>query len=499
MIVLYEGMTYDECRDIFGNLIEELLDRQFFVKRGEAFILRFVGLVVRTVQGKAYKIYCLPKYLRNRYQGELTESQKMHISELMGQILRVVELTPHSHDFLADAVYDENKYQKDKKKISFYDLAKWIVKDYCENGIYFFKQKTYTSQNKGHISWGKTIAKKIPIISRKDTVYTDLISAYSEKKYDNEISDIQRCVVAEAIEKLTELGEAVDVEIPDYDKSLRGLLKKYVSVIQKYQRIVFTNRDISLLRALEAWCDNETYYYLMPCRGTVSFELVWEDVIREVYGHRELTGKVGFGAPLYHLIWQKKPYEREGDSIPDALNFWAEDGKIRFLVLDGKYYLGNIDIKKNKIKDFPGYKDVAKQIDYYDTLVKVYGLDVNTGCNVFVMPYWEYQIENDKDGKSDDGAMRYIGYVEKPGAKDPIRSIIKKLSAERSDENAAESGEAGQNTTESNTETDSREANIVHLIQIHPEALYKLFFEKHNREESAKEMYNFVKKSHTEC
>jgi hypothetical protein len=285
------------------------------------------------------------------------------------------------------------------------------------------------------------------------------------------LSDIHRCAVKEAMDDLSD--DTATIVEPLYREEMLGHLKQYVSVIRNYQRFGFTERDIMLLRYLEAWCLYESNYYLKPI-GTVSFELVWEDVLRGVFGHEKLSGKVGFGSPVYHI--RKKnddgksygEYVINGDSIPDVMNFWMnETEEFRFILIDGKYYLGQVE--NNDIYGVPGYKDVAKQIDYFNTLQTVYGLNADCGKNVFILPEWNglCNVDFEKDGDNNKSIIRYVGYVEKPKINDVINDVIKDVI--KDDEGVKDEILKNQNKENNNTK------DKVHLIQVKPDELYQIF------------------------
>ncbi|SER13158.1 LlaJI restriction endonuclease [Lachnospiraceae bacterium NE2001] len=468
-IYLFEKERWDECKvrierssdssEISTEIYNCFLKHDFFRVRKGVSYLRFVGIYHYHDEDNDVDIYCLPKYMNT---GEEVDYERCSCE--MKKILRVIEETDHCRDFLHEyADFNPYRYKKEKNKISQINLAEWIVRDYCNDGLFYLKSTEHSGRRKGYVNWPRTVQKKTPIIIGKDVLYPDMIFSYKNKDYDGELTQIHRCVVAKSIELLRGLDDALDVVIPEYDVALANNLFKSTSVVRRYQKSVFTNRDIALLRALEAWCDSSNYYELPY--GTVSFELVWEDVLRVVFGHKDLDGKVGFGAPIY--CFHDKNYTLDGDSIPDGFNFWKEKDEFRFIVIDGKYYLGTVNQKKVIVEDLPGYKDIAKQLDYMFTLLDVYGLDESEGKNVFVLPWWNIMEDDMKEFVLKEFSLdaRYVGYARKPDREGKIMDIIQEV--------------RGKNSDYDKTKTIIKsEKSIIHLVQIKPDSLFECFFSK---------------------
>ena len=456
------------AKEVIGNVRDYMKANGFLRENGGS--VRFVGSF--TVHTGNYKIaICsFPKYLR--------EKPIDNPEAVMKKVRIVIEKTGHLFDYeLSDAEFNPYYHNRKGCRVSRYDLAEWLVEDYRQHGIFSVREKRYTKDRRGRIAWNRTILKTIPLIDGDTVAYTSPISRYVSKNENTLLSDIHRCAVKEAIEYLG--GEASGIQEPLFKEELLGHLQEYSSAIKSVQRTVFLERDILLLRYLEAWCLYESSYYLKPI-GTVSFELVWEDVLRAVFGHKALGGKVGFGAPRY--VIGGKTYVLDGDSIPDGMNFWKKENEIRFIVIDGKYYLGKIT--GEKVKELPGYKDVAKQIDYFETLVRVYGLKRENGRNFFVLPRWGNLVSGvhgDFEELMASISVRYVGYACKPPQMDPLQGIIAALS------------EPGGNV--GRTDGTEEETDRVYIIQVDPDHLYDAFINGvSDTTESAGKLFDYIDK-----
>lgn len=450
---------------------ESMLSSGLF--RGDTGALHFVGTLNGADGDTRYSIQVFPKYM------DTGDGEQLPGTEQMRLLQKVIQKSGHFNDYENTAKFDTQRYNQDRKRVGRDELAEWLMNDYIGNGAFAIREKHTTRLPRGSIRWNRTILKTTPAIDGDDSVYLSPIRSYVRRNDQLLLSDIHRCAVHEAIEYL---GAAeAGVQEPVYRAEYLGRLREYVPLIRSFQRVVFTQRDITLLRCLETWCLEESRYYRMPI-GTVSFELVWEDVLRSVFGHRGLDQKVGFGAPQYNILG--RPYALNGDSIPDGLNFWTdkESGELRFLILDGKYYLGRVRDSAT-VTNLPGYKDVAKQIDYFETLRSIYGLNPGCGKNVFILPWWNIP---GAEGIKDQAAaplcggrleVRYIGYAVKPKAVDPIKGILKNLGHDLPAGAASESG-------------------TVHLIQIDPDSLYRVYLSNDAvQEKAASELWNYIQDS----
>lgn len=106
----------------------------------------------------------------------------------------------------------------------------------------------------------------------------------------------------------------------------------------------------------------------------------------------------------------------------------------------------------------PGYKDIAKQIDYFETLQSVYLLESCNGINVFILPWWNMNAAM-AEVKGDvlcDMKIRHLGFARKPGQESTICSVLDSLGSEPKSE-------------------ESKLTEVVHLVQIEPDSLYHRF------------------------
>ena len=119
-------------------------------------------------------------------------------------------------------------------------------------------------------------------------------------------------------------------------------------------------------------------------------------------------GDFTFDKPEYHLIDDNENdriYTLNSNGIPDII--YINETERKFILLDAKYYLGRI--RNDEIAEMPMYKDISKQMYYFDTLCS-YGLEAGGSINAFVFP--KHRLCNEIEWIPDDkNWYKYIGYV----------------------------------------------------------------------------------------
>lgn len=458
-IIIYEG---SDIKSLCSAVSEQLpdgystddlikrFDPSFFsFKSGEPKALRFVGSFSIEYDNCIFDIYCFPKYMAERSAVDISEMQP---------IIKAIELaglTPITPD---NAKFDPSEKNTYTSRMLQTELAQWIVNDYLQNGIINIKSRQISLKQRGFTNWGKTVSKLIPVTDGENFVYPHQYHTYYETDNELLISKLHSCAVAEALNVLKASGNRT-IPAPEHDHSLLGKLSEYSPFIQKMLSRLYEDRQIHTLRAMLAWCSLYSIFYKQPI-GTVSFELVWERCLRIVFDNvsERIEGDFVFENPVYHI--DNNDYTlNHSQGIPDIVNI-NNDTK-EFMLLDAKYYLGKIDKKSNTISSVPMYKDISKQMYYFDMLCD-YGLAPEKGVNAFVMPV--HGLYGNEVRLKDGEWFRYIGYVDYSDDKNNV--LIKKF------------GLSKQSKKNKNKEH-------IMLIQIDPQYLFRLAASK-NPDENRK-------------
>lgn len=415
-VKLFEG---DKINDIANAIIEEILplfdksleaassaassilnkfDPSFFKYRsGEPKTLRFVGTFTLGHDKCLLNFYCFPKYMKQHSSADVSDMY------LIIKAIERVGLTPICPEI---SVFNAAKPNTRKSQMLRTELAQWIVKDYLRSGIINIKTKQTSLKQRGNTNWTKTVSRIIPVTDGESFIYPQRYNTYYNPDSELLVSKLHRAAVAEALRLLHSIGAHKEIAVPDHDAAILGRLSNYSGFLQKMLNRVYEDRQVHTLRAVLAWCTNYSRFYDQPV-GTASFELVWERCLRMVFDNvseNRIKGDFSFENPVYHI--DNKPYKlKNSRGIPDIINIERDNKK--FMLLDAKYYLGSI--KDDEITDVPMYKDISKQLYYYDMLCS-YGLSEENGVNAFVMPVHSY---NGEEVRLDDGKwFRYVGYVD---------------------------------------------------------------------------------------
>ncbi|MFR7905160.1 MAG: LlaJI family restriction endonuclease [Coprococcus eutactus] len=490
------NMDDTATEDSVEECIKKMLEYGLFVmnnQKKEHSRFRFVGGFDIALGENTITCYSFPKYFRN---ADVTRIN----TDAMSLIMKVIAKTGKIYDYDLESVrFTGCGYSERARRVDVLKLARWIVNDYCTNGIFTMRSRRTVRERKGTVKWTRTVTSIIPVIDGNSVVYPETYRSIAFRDDSDLISEIHRTAVKEAIKILKKFGEKNSVFEPETKLQLEGKLAKYIGVIRKHQNNVFYDRDVRLMRALEAWADGCSHYYDKPV-GTVSFELVWEKCVHRVFGN--VSDSFSFGSPEYILGKKNRHYQVDNDSIPDVINIFRDGNAIKFVLLDAKYYLGSLEKDKRYsrsslkkecggwILDVPGYKDIAKQVDYYRTLKDEYGIP--EGINAFVLPWYDMpgyeDISSDseyKEREHDSYTYRWIGYASKGSVEkdDEICKIIQRLSSKNTDIKLP---------VEKDMKDDNKERRV-QLIQIWPEWLYKrVLCEKKLTHEELVEFYEFL-------
>lgn len=366
----------------------------------------------------------LPKY----YMGcipDIDEKEKSLILDHMGLICRLIEKIRLDSNYVG---YRFNSYENSAEtNVNKLELARFLLNDYLENGIYGFYQNNYVTDGSGLNDWNRTVEKGIPIINGDTIVYDPVIARKSEYNQNDIVSKIHVAVLKEALaiwvwddyqyveikEQLTDWDYGVDFDF-------------FLSVLYTRLNATFVERDKNLLKGLIAWCrltaNNEKYFI-----GSTSFEHIWEYTINSVFGN--ISNKKS-GVPYYYKFDRTKyiPYASRGDSIPDSIRIEDDNCEKYFHIIDAKYYVWKENERELIIEAAPANSDISKQIGYYYYLKALYNAPDRIFTNSFFVPNKSI-IEADK-------LLYYWGVTQQNSDRNPeilkiISDIPNKVSLEK--------------------------------------------------------------------
>lgn len=299
---------------------------------------------------------------------------------------------------IADKIFNQYEHKK-ASKVNKYQLAKFLLQDYLENGLYGQYKQTTNTYGEGTQDWLRTMENITPIIDGTNVFYDEGIYKKWELEQNGEVSKIHAKTLKEAL-ALNIDDKYSKIVLPDtlVDNSLINAKQ----ILDKTLIVTFVERDISLIKALIAWngltVNNENLFI-----GSCAFDRVWELAIDKVFGN---VMEKKSGLPIYKLknedgIW--KDFIAAGEMIPDTLRIFCKDNIDYFCIFDAKYYSPNLKLNELIIEGAPSSADIAKQIGYYHYFSKMYGNDKTLFFNSFLLP---------QKTVCEEELIQYVGYAQ---------------------------------------------------------------------------------------
>lgn len=370
-----------------------------YYERPEFFKSEALQLVGIYTMNNGISVYSFPKYM----DVNLNNIEQNDIDKLI-LVSKVIEKARPKDSLRYE--FDTSKYYPTKKYIDTVSLAKAIIIDYCQNGIYEESQVHIGKFGKGKTLWGNTVKKNRPFISDDAPVY-NTVNKRAVFAKSSILTELHKKIVRQCYDAVKKFDLVRDVKLPECTLHFDDDLSKYEGYILSQLSNVFMQREIELFKMLAAWCaEKSKNYRLIGC--TTSFELVWESVNDAVWGNTNKQKNIST-PPVYHL--KGKDYIGKGDAQPDTVRTVKNDKHI--FVLDSKYYIlnGPID-EKNEIRGYPTNSDIVKQIAYLREIKRYIqccaGDDVKINYhNMFLLPeYKKYEMTD-----NDNSLFKKIGYV----------------------------------------------------------------------------------------
>lgn len=264
----------------------------------------------------------------------------------------------------------------DDEYISNLALAKNIIEDYINYGIYFRESTKYELNNNGATDWDETINRTSSFVVNGTPLYFDNYSINYFDETDNLISKIHEWVLKWSIDKYSDL---LGYNVLEYNKNIElNISKEYLlSLIEREIDESFSDREIYLLKNIYN-IFKRTYRAdtnIFSLYGTGYFNLVWEEILSKTFkNERELY------LPLIPKpVWYDNNNKFDKNTLkPDILINKSD----KFYIIDAKYY--NIKFEDDYLAGNPGVEDVNKQF-LYEKALKPY-VDCSDIVNVFAFP-----------------------------------------------------------------------------------------------------------------
>lgn len=251
-----------------------------------------------------------------------------------------------------------------------------VIRHFLQTGRYYVETEShYKTDNKGKISWSRTIRDQKSFIQKNGSmIFTNMTVRSITPNANKCITQIHRYCVYEAFDKLGFLYVPYMPENPgphpSIKESLYVLAEKIASTYNDMEQELFTAmRDILLY--IDKHSDENFYFF-----GTNKFDNIWERMIDKAFGIE--NKEEYFPRTRWFLDCginkKKKPLQ------PDSIMIYKD----KYYVLDAKYYRYGWTGDPNHL---PNGTDINKQITYGEYIEKTKGIPNQRLFNAFIMPY----------------------------------------------------------------------------------------------------------------
>ena len=250
----------------------------------------------------------------------------------------------------------------------------WLIQDFIENGVYYDREKLYSSDGKGRIDWKRTM-RYVPIISNGNFVYDKIITSKMLPTNDFISQIYSICVMISQ----NSIGWLWGYNIHNNVQQQKPLLemisyvkKKSVETFDDVKRLRFRHmlnvlQNINSENALSTRFTYgiENYYYV--------FEVMVDRLMKGIpVTERKKYNPVGY--------WKLNGSEEKESSSMRPDTIYINDDEL--FIIDAKMY--QYGFTKN-IDDLPETTSMQKQVTYGDYIKRTAGLKKIR--NAFIMPY----------------------------------------------------------------------------------------------------------------
>ena len=376
------------------------------------YVCTFVGVII--IDKLVLK--CFPKYLPS-----VTEPQKEFENgpeKELKQVFKVLDKYKNSHE---ESLHMYSDMTDTSDRVNLLGIILFLIRDYFEYGVYTNTEEVIEVNGTGEILWDKTINEAFTLISNNRPYYPEMFTRKRRNKDHDFYQRLHSCILTECSLLLREAGlldlfDITEVDISDEQLEDFGDQDYILDRISKELKVQFNTRKQILLKTLYSYIENKESLDHQDCLstyGTNSFNLVWEDVCKNIMGDQLKKSLSDLRSEIPDLLSEEKSKkdEREfllqqierpkwsspdGSPLPDQVHTLIPDGitikkieeSYKFIIFDAKYY--NIQLDQGKeLKGQPGIESITKQYLYqlaYKPFLEKHNIGEDAVWNCFLMP-----------------------------------------------------------------------------------------------------------------
>lgn len=366
---------------------EELAESEFSEHEHDekAYSLSFVGVYV----WKNRVIYALPKYARQAlgYERYRTLKNAEGQQELLKQLSTIMKVLRR---------YNKSRIKESLNALSlpakddYLALMVHIVSDYAHYGLYRDDIREERINGRGRIMWQKTIQSTRPYIQKNRPCYMAPVLRHTVEDRDNFFTRLHLYIVdkcrqvleSTGLTKLLSLPQLDEESLPDQDMGDTHYLKNRIYGELNAQ---FDSRRRHLLQLMLKYLNSNSARKNNLSDelvfGNTSFQLVWEEICREVLGHddRKILEIKPPGWEIHTQTGWTSCQSSKKSLEPDIIIKHPDS----YWLFDAKYYLPSI--QNNAVSKLPGVGDITKQFLYQQALLMQLHTELPVH-NAFLMP-----------------------------------------------------------------------------------------------------------------
>lgn len=355
------------------------------------YVFTFVGIIALSER----ILKCYPKYI--------FEDNKL--VEKMATVLKVIERY-NSRQQIIRMFYETSE----SHTFNLLAVILFLLNDYFENGEYDSTKDIVEVNGNGEILWDKTINESFSILSNKRIYYTDI---KTKKRVTNDYDYYKRlhqCILSTISKELIAadlnfLFNITEVDISDENLDDFGDKEYILYQIERELNIEFNTRKQLLLKVFYTYIDKGGSLSDMDCFsliGTNSFNLIWEDVCKEIFCNQLEMSLSSLNLPtllkpkyeknnklieiIRYPFWSITGFNSKDTLIPDAVTINKVKNDYIFAIIDAKYY-SPVLLPLKPPKSHPGIESITKQYLYqlaYQEFIEDH--EFNKTINCFIMP-----------------------------------------------------------------------------------------------------------------
>lgn len=252
----------------------------------------------------------------------------------------------------------------------------YIIYDYLAHGYYTENEIKYSEQQRGKISWKRTIQRETPQIDGGNAVYLNFIVKQNRTNKNSFITKIHEYCVYQSFSKLGWLYTDTDLlpKKPSIELNKRlftAVLRQELSnTFNEQKRMLFQSMINIIAESAEQSLDSHDMAF-----GVERFDHVWEGMIDYVYGDN--NREKYYPRAMWNI---KGKLFKSSELRPDTVVKVAD----KIYILDAKYYKYGITLNPNHL---PATDSIQKQITYGEYVEKCGYAQRNDIFNAFIMPF----------------------------------------------------------------------------------------------------------------